>query len=117
MSNPTLHVFNQYCMHDDVWLRGNRDALKRLRDTIDSLLAQPDGSSEAVGFWTNDGEGYNVYIINSDDWEATALPYRADWCAPSESDTFPWDEIAKAKYLELREKAIKGLTWEADKQP
>lgn len=113
MNNPTLHVFNQYCNHDDVWLRGNREALKRLRDALDVVL-QPGKDAGAVGMWANDGEGYNVYILAVDDeekWKNAALPYRADWCAPSKDDTFPWTELDHETYMALREKAIEGLRW------
>jgi hypothetical protein len=70
----TMHIFGQSCPHDEVYIVGDREALEALRRAIERALG--DNRSHSVSF-TNDGEGYDVHVIQAD--AATAdnlmLPY------------------------------------------
>lgn len=75
LSNKNLHVFGQWCWHDEVYVVGNLDALLALRKAIDEALNTGVGVAEAS---TSDGEGFEVYVARMDSsaaWEVTKRPY------------------------------------------
>lgn len=57
-SIPLLHVYGQSAWHDDVFIVGNRQALKALREAIGKALEQGQGETNDV--FVADGEGYGV---------------------------------------------------------
>ncbi|WP_051276553.1 hypothetical protein [Desulfovirgula thermocuniculi] len=81
-SIPLLHVYGQFAWHDEVFIIGNRQALKALLEAVKKALNQ--GKGEADGVFVADGEGYSVVVIRKDDpwpegWERLALPYTEDY--------------------------------------
>ncbi|WP_027719056.1 hypothetical protein [Desulfovirgula thermocuniculi] len=81
-SIPLLHVYGQSAWHDDVFIVGNRQALKVLLEAVKEALDQ--GKGEVDGVFAADGEGYGIVVIREDDpwpegWEKLALPYTEDY--------------------------------------
>lgn len=58
---PWLHIYAQSHEHAPAEIRGTREALIKLRDTIDQALAHPNGEAEFSAF-VCDGEGYAVEV-------------------------------------------------------
>lgn len=52
-----LHIIAQPMAHDDAYIIGTQEGLKRLRDAIDAALAAP-GHPRSASVMCNDGEGY-----------------------------------------------------------
>lgn len=81
MDDPMLHVYGQYCEHDDVQIVGNEVGLRALRDAIDRALAE--GTADAGDFFVGDGEGYDVTVAKRDgdwsQWGQYYVPYTADY--------------------------------------
>ena len=84
-----LHIYGQYAHHSPALIIGNSLALKRLRDAIDTALADGIGSVDA---FCEDGEGYRTIVkvsecVPHDYGDATYLvfehpvSYIPDWCA------------------------------------
>lgn len=73
---PMLHVYAQFCNHDDAHILGTRTGLMLLRQAIDRVLAQG-GVSDAANLFAADGEGYDVRVacVSEEDLEAAKLPY------------------------------------------
>lgn len=80
MDDPMLHVYGQYCEHDDVQIVGNEVGLRALREAIDRALEK--GTAEARDFFVGDGEGYDVTVAKRDvgweEWGKYYLPYIAE---------------------------------------
>jgi hypothetical protein len=70
-SPPVLHIFAQQHEHDDCFIVGNRDALIKLRYTIDQVLnSETNRKTDATNLFTTDGEGFNCFVVlNDDDWQ------------------------------------------------
>lgn len=71
-----LHIYGQKWWHDEVVILGTTQALKFIRDAINEALKQNIGESDPV--MTNDGEGYTVRVVCTDDetlWPTYAKPY------------------------------------------
>lgn len=61
----TLHIYAQECERDEAFIVGSRESLTRLRDSIDTALANKavGKSSDALAeFFAADGEGYDLTI-------------------------------------------------------
>ena len=56
-----LHVIGQNEPHDDVYIVGTEEGLKRLRNAIDSALSKP-GKPMYESVMCDDGEGYRTII-------------------------------------------------------
>ncbi|MEW6048032.1 MAG: type II toxin-antitoxin system HicB family antitoxin [Bacillota bacterium] len=70
-----LHVYGQALWHQDVYLVGNRRALRKLRAAVTAALNRGRGSCET---FANDGEGYDVHVVCVDDpatLDKLAVPY------------------------------------------
>ena len=88
-----VHVYAQAQYHDDCYVVGNLEGLKRLRAALDKCIStveakDPDGIADPAKYciakaevMTSDGEGYDlkVQLDDSDwqgvDWAKLALPY------------------------------------------
>ncbi len=72
----TLHVYGQKDRHDDVFVIGNVEGLKRLRDALNSVLSGSKNEAKETSF-AQDGEGFNVYVkrVFGDELEKAHLPY------------------------------------------
>lgn len=55
----TLHIYGQGEPHDNLYIAGDIEALRKLRHCIDFALM--DGK-EGMNFYTNDGEEYTTYV-------------------------------------------------------
>ena len=70
-----LHLYGQRECHDWVWIVGDGEGLRRLRQAIDDALNIP------VGGWTTtfcgDGEGYRIQVRwkREAEMETLILPY------------------------------------------
>ena len=84
-----MKIFGAKSWHDTVSIIGNKEALLKLRDTIDSAIKNGYFSNE---FMETDGEGFEVEIklhdedFNSDKWDKLPNHYS--------------DEIASTKNLD-----------------
>lgn len=58
-----IHIFGQDAWHDDAYIVGTPEAMKRLRDTIDRALS---GGRAEMETFVNDGEGYGIIAIVAD---------------------------------------------------
>lgn len=103
MSNDNLlHIYGQNSEHDDVWIVGNREALRRLSKALVNILFHHGavGTKQSIkDVMTADGEGYEIHIIRNDStwtedyWRNLGLPYSS----PSSQDMrneaiWPWDK-------------------------
>lgn len=71
-----LHLYAQSQWHSPAYIVGDREALMRLRHVITLALGDVDYQSKAE-FFTNDGEGYTLYIkMMPSEWmDGIELPY------------------------------------------
>lgn len=71
-----LHLYAQSQWHSPAYIAGDREALMRLRHVITLALGDIDYQAKAE-FFTNDGEGYQLYIkMMPSEWmENVQLPY------------------------------------------
>ena len=71
----TLHIYAQAQWHDDVWIVGDKEGLRLLRDAIDKALSE--GKAESDHVFTADGEGYRVHVLSlsEEDMVSLAMPY------------------------------------------
>ena len=74
---PWMHVYPQSHAHAPAEIRGTREAMIALRDTIDRALNHSNGEAEFQAF-TKDGEGYGVLLrrVPRDALHRSRLPYR-----------------------------------------
>ncbi len=91
----------------DALLVGNETELRKLRDAINSALANDSSSSGAT---TSDGEGYALLVICAPDEviKTLELPYSSvdmrDEVDPTL--TSPWSILPEARYKELVERVM-----------
>lgn len=72
-----LHIYAQEFHHGDAQIVGTRDALIRLRETIDTVLQTTSEHYKvtcSAQFYANDGEGYETTVICLPDFIAHSLP-------------------------------------------
>lgn len=84
-----LHLYAQSQWHHPSYIAGDREALMKLRHAITLALGDIDYQAKAE-FFTNDGEGYQLYIkMMPSEWmEKVELPY-TDVEVPNESKFHP----------------------------
>lgn len=93
MSEGTLNVYGQRYPHATAYIVGDAEALRALRDAIDTALADKHGCAHT---FTSDGEGYDVIVLHlpSDEAEKLITPYtddnECDW-RDDENVLRPWD--------------------------
>ncbi len=92
-----LHIYPQCHEHDDVFIAGSVESLRKLRDAIDQALAE---TSAACGSITADGEGYAIVVAKtSDEIVGTlVLPYAHLNTLATDP---PTDIMEPARYREL----------------
>lgn len=54
------HVYGQHFYHSPATIRGNREALRLIRDAIDHALEAGEGEAK---LFAGDGEGYGLHVI------------------------------------------------------
>lgn len=101
---PELHIYSQYCEHQDAYLVGNRQALIILRDTLNQVLDS--NQAHATGVFASDGEGYNILILPSEDISELRLPYSADYI--SKEGDHPYASI-QSQYKTLYQEGLDSL--------
>ena len=71
---PWLHIYGQFCQHDEATIIGTKESLMALRDAIDAAVADGRAVAEMVAA---DGEGYGLRIerTNHTGLNLTPLPY------------------------------------------
>jgi len=84
-----LHLYAKSQWHNEAYVVGDREGLMRLRHAITLALGDVDYQSKAE-FFTNDGEGYPLYIkkMPSEWMDKVVLPY-TDVDVQSESKFHP----------------------------
>ena len=101
MSERLLHVYGQYSKHDEVYIVGNKEALTKLRDSLNSALSKKFDEEgvelHAIEFMTGDGEGYEMHIIRNDTawtgWSKLGLPYTGINYEDSRPNViWPWED-------------------------
>ena len=91
---PVLHLWQPFSYHDESYVVGNRDGLKRLRDALDIALRSVDDANTTVRdtAYIADGEGYDLVIQLVADTTHLATPYTSadaiDW---REDAVKPWE--------------------------
>jgi hypothetical protein len=76
----SLHVYAQESWHEEAYIVGDRNALMRLRNQIDRVLA-PGLGTEKEPFFTFDGEGFDLHVVNlegEEGWNRLAMPYTSE---------------------------------------
>ena len=90
MNIRNLHVYAQPHWHADAIIAGDRVALTAFRDTLTRML---DGASspatETLEAFTNDGEGYSLYVhlIETAVFDRVALRYTDEIAAEPEDSS------------------------------
>ena len=76
------HIYAQRIWHSPATIMGDREALKRIRDSIDRALAT--GMEQHAKLWAADGEGYecNVVIRSYESLQSKPLPYSDEMANP-----------------------------------
>lgn len=86
---PLLHIFAQFAHHDEAFIIGNLEGLKKLHEVLTSIIhgVRDDQLDEhfnvdsVYDVFTNDGEGYEIVVILEDSpwsgkyWRRLAEPY------------------------------------------
>lgn len=78
-----MHIYAQDSWHQPATIVGNRAALERLVETIQSALDTGQGSTFELETFANDGEGYEVRVMvinDTDMWAQIATPYTDEMC-------------------------------------
>lgn len=57
---PWMHLYAQYIEHSPATIRGNVEALRKLRDAITEAIEG--GTGEAKDIFASDGEGYSIEV-------------------------------------------------------
>lgn len=94
----SLIIYGQEFEHDDAYIVGNRDSLKKLADII-LLAAGGDMNSfqrSPYFYIPTDGEGYNVTVIVTEK-ENLAVPYFSELSKEYEpsKNIWPWEFLKK----------------------
>jgi len=95
MVNGILHVYGQKAWHDDVYILGDQETMRALADAILRALAGKPSRARKVRAYTNDREGYDVFVAYlSDERELSklALPY-SDPIARERDENAMWPEV------------------------
>lgn len=72
-----LHIYARESHQDDVQIAGTRDALIRLRETIDTVLQTTSESFKVTctgSFFENNGEEYDATVVCLPDFIVHSLP-------------------------------------------
>lgn len=96
-----LHIYGQSFWHEPAFIVGNISALESLQKAIGQVIEMiKEGKKTGIiktGFYTNDGEGYTVFIIGDGDerdFGCRALPYTGDVARESNpSARWPWQDV------------------------
>lgn len=93
-----LHIYGPISHHDHSFIVGTRETLKRLRDAIDSALAEGKGK---LSTFTADGEGFELEVYREEEecyWDNALLPYTDEIAKDYRKDAVgPWDLFKKHK--------------------
>lgn len=86
-----LHIYAQDAWHDEAYIAGTREALKLLRDAIDSAIEKGTGSAEC---FVCDGEGYRIEVVvaTKEQIGNMVVPYTSE-CAKGDAESVkfgPW---------------------------
>lgn len=77
-----IHIFPQHQWHDESFIMGEPQDLLALADAIQRAVAMHGDPSkppaQKVETYTNDGEGYNIFVVpmSKDEMNNLSLPYR-----------------------------------------
>jgi hypothetical protein len=96
----TLHIHGQEHSHDDVFIFGDRQALKLLSEAIQKALEND--SLEDFNSYVIDGEGFKTFVTvmdDDDDWDERILPYSGKYDVSNENEEFD-----RSPYLILNKK-------------
>lgn len=72
-TRDTLHVYASEHPHEEAFLTGTPDALRRLRDAIDRALENK--RPECAVVYASDGEGHAVVVQPCEDMTGVVVPY------------------------------------------
>jgi hypothetical protein len=99
MNNNIIKIFGANAWHDNVSIIGNKEALEKLKQLIDSALEHGFSKDE---FMESDGEGFNIeiainnHLFDSDEWIKFPVHYIDEMA--SEKDKNKWDYLYKFLY-------------------
>ena len=110
IGSQILHVYAQELWHDEAYIVGTPGALEALRDCIDRALSQSPRSQKMEAM-TNDGEGYDLYVLCSEGTEIDRMqtPYAAEIARGGEEPGMgfgPWTVIIEEKKKNFKADAI-----------
>ena len=93
-----LHIYGQNHEHDKVYIVGNKESLRKLRDAITNAIDFYHYPAITKGM-TSDGEGYEIRIISNDTpwagkyWQKLGLPYAGSSSQDIRDNAiWPWEE-------------------------
>lgn len=94
-----LHIYGQSFWHEPAFIVGNIQGLRALQKAIEQAIDEAvdvknPGTASAECF-TNDGEGYIVFVVcDEGNFEKRALPYTDEAAREKSPDThWPWQDI------------------------
>ncbi len=108
-----LHLYGQAWPHETAFIVGDTETLKKLRDAIDAALKHEVGGAS---FYTQDGEGYDVMVVDASkmNTEELHLPYSDMEGIGLKLDNSalltPVDLIGKERFVKLRQALLSGKT-------
>jgi hypothetical protein len=104
-----LHIYGQSSPHASVYIAGNKEALRSLRNLINAALEYH--CSEFINYYANDGEEFAVYVVPVDEQQVGRLssPYPMFVDGDQREDrVHPWQIAGKPIHVH-RTNADRGL--------
>lgn len=89
-----MHIFAQDAWHGTAFIAGEQSDLLELRDAIDHALAE---NVVKITSFTNDGEGYDIFVIQTSTTQIDKLPlpYSSDYAKDSREDRVSCFDLIK----------------------
>ena len=78
-----LHIYGQIAWHDEVTIIGDKTSLTKLRNAIEEAINKDSSMTDGV---VNDGEGFNILIINDNNIDKLPLPYSDEVASEKNQD-------------------------------
>lgn len=94
-----VHIHGQVSWHDEAWVVGNVEGLRKLRDAIDGAISARVASAGVVA---SDGECYRI-IVQRADMDDAALPYTTDYA--QRGGVSPWERMKDADWRKVEGEA------------
>jgi hypothetical protein len=91
---PVIHLWSPESFHEEQFIVGNESGLTILFNSLSEVLEKRKSGVIKDKLFTNDGEGYDLHIIITEDVDPLAIPYTESYAAEHrENAIYPYQMI------------------------